>query len=314
MTFLIRTFNIFCFLIFTISNLVCSQSMDRNSSMLIDSHIHLYDTDRVGSSIFLNPEKHQKIYNPHLAQDFLAAASPSGVNYAVVVEASKRREDNFWVMNVVDQSDNMLAFIGNLDPRDEHYVEDLETLSQSKKFRGIRIRPTKAFDFSNEQVIEQFNELDKRNLVLELRENHGPIEAIKKIASTFPTMNIIIDHMAGGRIQGNTIVPEGWKEKLIELATLPNVYVKISALYSLSGTSIAPTDYKYYQAFIDQVIDTIGPDRVLFGSNWTLSEMHGSYSNLIQVCNHYLKQKEQISPEKFYTENCIKAYGLEIVE
>jgi L-fuconolactonase len=308
----VRLLTISCILIFVVSDPLYSQQIERDRPIRIDSHIHIYDTDREGSSVFLNPEKHQKIYFPHLAPDFLAVASPAGVNYAVVVEASKRREDNFWVMQKVDESDNLIAFIANLDPHDPNFVSDLDELSKSKKFRGIRIRPKTKIDISSQDFIEKMGELAKRNLVLELRENYKPIEAIEKIAFAYPNMNIIMNHMAGGRIENGEIVPESWNTRLKRLTALPNVYVKISMLYTLSGESPAPTDPKFFRAFIDRVIDAIGPTRVLFGSNWTLSEMHGSYANLIRICDQYLEEKDKISPEQFYKENGIEAYGLEI--
>lgn len=299
-------------MIFTFSHHVYSQQVKEDMPFRIDTHIHLYDTNREGSSVFLNPEKQQKIYFPHLVPEFLEVASPVGVNYAVVVEASKRREDNFWLMQKVNESENLLAFIANLDPRDTTFVSDLDELSKSKKFRGIRIRPKTEIDISSQDFINKMGELAKRNLVLELRENYGPIEAIEKIALTYPNMNIVMNHMAGGRIQNSEIVPESWDARLKRLSALPNVYVKISMLYTLSGESPAPTDPEFYKTFIDRVVDVFGPTRVLFGSNWTISEMHGSYANLIRICDQYLEGKEEISPEQFYTENAIKAYGLKI--
>lgn len=276
MTFLKRTFAISLILLFAIFYDLFSQQIKDEETFRIDTHIHLYDTNRAGSSVFLDSVKHEKIYYPHLDKEFLEVASPNGVNYAVVVEASKRREDNFWAMEIVNQSENMLAFIGNLDPRDANYKEDLESLSKNRKFRGIRIRPEKEIDISDGKVVELLGELAKRNLVLELRENTGPIEAIERISRKYPKMNIIVDHMAGGKIRNDRIVPEDWTERLIKLAALSNVYVKISMLYALSGKSPAPTYYKFYKPFIDRVVDILGPNRVFFGSNWTLSEMGGS--------------------------------------
>jgi predicted TIM-barrel fold metal-dependent hydrolase len=297
-------------LFITISYNLFSQGLNKNDAFRIDAHIHLYDTNREGSCIFLDPLKHKKIYYPHLVPEFLEVAAPAGVNHAVVVEASKRREDNYWVMDIVNKSDNMLAFIGNLDPRDPHYIDDLIKLSENKKFRGIRIRPKKAIDFSDKKVIQLLGELAKRDLVLELGEHAGPLGAIEKISRKYPEMNIIIDHMAGGRIQNNQIVPKSWNKRLKQLAALPNIYVKISMLYELSGQTPAPTDYKFYKTFMDQVIDTFGPNRVLYGSNWTLSEMCGSYANLIKFSDAYINEKEIITTQQFYTSNVIKAYGL----
>lgn len=289
-----------------------SQEAKKEMPFRIDSHIHIYDTNREGSSVFLNPGKHQKIYHTHLVPEFLEVASPSGVEYAIVVEASKRREDNFWVMQKVDDSDNLLAFIANLDPRDTTFVPDLNELSKSEKFRGIRIRPKTEIDISSPDFVDKMGELAKRNLVLELRENYGPIEAIEQISRTYPNMNIIINHMAGGRIRNGMVVPDSWNARLKRLAALPNVFVKISMLYALSGESTAPIDPDFYKPFIDRVVDVLGSNRVFFGSNWTILEMYGSYENLINICDQYVEKKEVITPEQFYTKNVIKAYGLKI--
>ncbi len=125
----------------------------------IDTHIHLYDTRREGSSTFLDPVIHKKIYFPHFAEQFIDTAGTGGVEFAVVVEASQRREDNYWLLAHVDTSDALVAFIGNLDPRDPMYAKDLDSLSQHKKFRGIRIRPATPIDLSDPEIMESFAEL-----------------------------------------------------------------------------------------------------------------------------------------------------------
>lgn len=295
------------------SSILQAQSKSEKKFFRIDSHIHLYDTNREGSCTFLDPVKHEKIYYPHLAPEFLTAAGPAGVNYAIVVEASYRREDNEWAMSVVNESDNMLAFIANLDPRDENYLTDLKNLSKNEKFRGIRIRPKNKIDLSEKLIVEKLGELSIRGLTLELGPQES-IEAVEKIAGRYPEMNIVIDHMAGGKIQNNEIVPDNWNTRLERLAALPNVYCKVSALFDLSGQSPASLDANYYRKFIDRVVHAFGPDRILFGSNWTLSEMYGTYGNLVRMYDQYLEKKKGISASKFYAENAIKAYGLKIKE
>lgn len=279
----------------------------------IDSHIHLYDTNREGSCTFLDPVKHENIYFPHLVSEFLTVAIPAGVNYAIVIEASNRRVDNFWAMSVVNASDNMLAFMANLDPRDPNYISDLDVLSKNEKFRGIRIRPQTKIDLSEKLIIEKLGELALRGLTLELGPQES-IEAVEKIAMMYPKMNIVIDHMAGGKIQNNEIVPDNWNTRLERLAALPNVYCKVSALFDLSGQSPAPVDVNYYRPLIDRVVDAFGPDRILFGSNWTLSEMYGTYGSLIGIYDEYLEKRKEISVRKFYAENAVRAYKIKLNE
>ncbi len=276
----------------------------------IDTHIHLYDTDREGSSTFLDPVKHEKIYFPHYAQTFVDTAGPVGIDYAVVVEASARREDNFWLMQHVDTSEALVAFIANLDPRDPTYVSDLDSLSSFEKFRGIRIRPITPINISDNNIIASFAHLARKNLVLELGGGGVDPKTITTIARRFPDMNIIMNHMAGGRMAGDQIKPSDWLARLTEFASEPNVYCKISMLYGLSGENPAPIDAAYYKSFIDSVVDAFGADRVIFGSNWTLSDMLGTYGDMIAMYDAYLDTREDLSPEQLFFRNINRAYGL----
>jgi L-fuconolactonase len=280
----------------------------------IDTHIHLYDTRREGSSTFLDPVKHEKIYFPHFASTFLDTAGPAGVNYAVVVEASQRREDNYWLMQHVDTSNALLAFIANLDPRDPFYVADLDSLCTYEKFRGIRIRPTTPINIADASIMASFAHLARKNLVLELGGNGVDPKTITAIARRFPNMNIIMNHLAGIRMQGDQVAPGDYVARLTEFAREPNVYCKISALYTLIGQSPAPANPDVYKPIIDPVIDAFGPDRVLFGSNWTLSDMHGSYRDMIVMLDQYLDGRGDVTPQMFYYENINRAYGINRLE
>ncbi len=289
----------------------CQNPEDKKDSAIqrIDTHIHLYDTRREGSSTFLDPEKHEKIYFPHFAEQFIDTAGPAGVNYAVVVEASKRREDNFWLMRHVDTSECLLAFIANLDPRDPFFINDLDSLSKSPKFRGIRIRPSSPINIGEPQIIEKLGELASRNLVLELGGNgHDPL-VVTAIAGKYPGMNIIMNHLAGGRFTNGQIKPDDWKNWLSVFASEPNVYCKVSALYTLSGKNPAPVNSSYYDSLIDPVVEAFGPYRVIFGSNWTLSDMLGSYEDMVIMVDDYCERKG-LSKQKLYFENICEAYSL----
>lgn len=273
----------------------------------IDTHIHLYDTRREGSCIFLDSVTRKKIYFPHFTEDFVKVAHPAGIKYAVVIEASYRREDNFWLANLTDTSNTIKAFIANLDPRDPYFKDDLDSLRHYKKFRGIRIRTKTAIDLSAPDIINAFGKLEKLNLVLEFN-SYDP--GIVKIAREYPKMTIIMDHLAGGHIEKGTVLPIKWKEQLADMAAEPNIYCKISALYTQSGQNPAPTDPAYYKPLIDPIIDNFGPQRVMFGSNWTLSELRGSYPDMIKLLDAYLEGRADLKPAQFYSYNAMKAYKI----
>ncbi len=169
---------------------------------------------------------------------------PAGVGFAVVVEASHRREDNYWLLAQVDTSDALVAFIGNLDPRDPCMQVIWILFHKHEKFRGIRIRPATPIDLSDPEIIESFAELSRRNLVLELGGNGVDPEVVATIARRYPHMIIIMNHLAGGTLVGKQIQPPDWKARLAIFASEPNVYCKVSALYEASGKNPAPVKFR----------------------------------------------------------------------
>jgi len=214
----------------------------------------------------------------------------------------------------VDTSNALVAFIANLDPRDPFYIVDLDSLCTFEKFRGIRIRPATPINIAEPDIMASFSHLADKNLVLELGGNGVDPKTISAIARRFPNMNIIMNHLAGIRMQGDQVAPGDYVARLTEFAREPNVYCKISALYTQISQDPAPTNPDVYKPLIDPVIDAFGPERVIFGSNWTLSDMRGSYGDMIAMLDQYLDGREDLTPEMFYYENINRAYSINRLE
>lgn len=314
------------FSLLTVALLACGQSGEKTSEKKspellsvdnlerIDTHIHLYDTRRE-PVVFPSP-KHKQIYFPHMEPEFKRTANPAGVQFAVVVEASPLRKDNFWLMAHIDTSASLLGFIANLDPRDPMFAHDVDSLAGYDKFSGVRIRPEKSIDISDPEIYNRFIELEKRKLVLELEFNHIDVEweTVIDLARKFPKMNIVIDHVAAVKFTDGKVQMEDFEEELKLLASAPNVYCKISALFGKSGITPAPTDEAFYRPLIDPVVDAFGTERVMFGSNWTLSALRGTYTDMIEMYDAYLKYRTDLPPQNLYFNNAVKAYGLSIPE
>ncbi len=289
--------------------LLCIFTSAFSQEKILDTHLHLYDTNREGSYDFLDDHTSsgsEVLRFPHLAKTFLDSAGPAGVQYGYVVEASPRREDNFWLSLITDSSDCLLGFSANLDPRADTYRQDLDSLIQNPKFRGIRPR-VGGLNLDDPAIQKQFVELARRNLALELWGNGAHIATIARM---YPNMNIIVNHFAGGAARDGGVSPSDYSSKLNILAAEPNVYIKISALYTLSGQNPAPTDMAYYKGLIDAAVDAFGPDRVLYGSNWSLSGLRGPYQGMVSLLKAYCDQREDLSQDQLFYTNAMKAYGL----
>src|SRR3954451_25281537 len=82
---------------------------------VVDAHIHLFDPTRTGGVPW--PEKTDAVlYKPALPPRYAQLAAPHGVVGAIAVECSLWSVDNFWLQDVLEKSELMLGFIGDLEP------------------------------------------------------------------------------------------------------------------------------------------------------------------------------------------------------
>jgi hypothetical protein len=66
----------------------------------------------------------------------------------------------------------------------------------------------------------------------------------------------------------------------------------------------------YYKPLIDAAVDAFGPDRVMYGSNWSLSGLRGPYAGMVELLKAFCDQRTDLSREQLLYENAMKAYGL----
>ncbi|NJX14317.1 amidohydrolase family protein [Tamlana crocina] len=66
---------------------------------------------------------------------------------------------------------------------------------------------------------------------------------------------------------------------------------------------IAPRTLKYYKPLLDAAVDAFGSDRVIFGSNWPLSGLRGTYNNAVQILEDYCKTLNDLSEEQLFFKN-----------
>ncbi len=240
----------------------------------IDTHIHLYEPDGLD---WLRPAN-TRLYRPVFVEDFIAATTGTPIRQAIVVEADTRPATNDWLLDHVRDRTEILAVIGNLDLTAETTASDLERLSADPKFCGIRFRGHGSFDPANPTTHANLAALAKANLTLELQADSENFAAIATAAKTFPDLRIVIDHLAGARLDPEGHVQPWWPAAIKSLSANPNVFCKLSAFDSAFRENYAPDRLELIFA---PLIKAFGPDRLLFGSNWPVNPDYPSAVSLL---------------------------------
>lgn len=278
--------------------------------MIIDTHTHFYDPTRPEGVPWPNPND-DLLYRTVMPNDYKKLAVPEGVTGTVVVEASKWVEDNQWILDLAANEPFIVGFVGNLNPNDADFEDNLNRFSANPLFRGIRLGGGHLQSLGDADFLKNIEQLAKKELTLDLLINPDALRNVPALVEHTPTMRVVINHIAGVRVDGNP--PDAaWVSAIQEVARYPNVYCKVSGLVEHTGQTPAPEDVTYYTPTIDVLWKAFGEDRLIYGSNWPVSERFAQYKVVQKIVNDYFSPKDDEVKAKFFWQNAKTAYQLNV--
>jgi predicted TIM-barrel fold metal-dependent hydrolase len=70
----------------------------------------------------------------------------------------------------------------------------------------------------------------------------------------------------------------------------------------------APQEIAFYSPVLDLVVDCFGEDRLIFGSDWPVTEMTGDYASVLKLTRAYFDAKGREVSEKLFHKNAAAFY------
>jgi predicted TIM-barrel fold metal-dependent hydrolase len=177
------------------------------------------------------------------------------------------RWDNRYLADILKKYPYKFCGVARVNPEDPAAPDHLSHLTEEQGFQGVRISPAadSAGDWIDGALMpplwKRCQDLRVPMTVL------APVTwmpAVARLAERFPDLTIVIDHVADTPLHQPAEL-----EKLRALRRFPEVYVKISHSWSLSAQSYPYLDS---QEQIKTLYDTLGPKRLLAGTDWHLVE------------------------------------------
>ncbi len=132
---------------------------------------------------------------------------------------------------------------------------------------------------------------------------------VSEIARRVPKLKIILNHCGNLKLDGQPLDPE-WVNKMRAVAKLPNVYCKVSALFGRVKEQPAPREIAFYKPILDLVFECFGEDRIIFGSDWPVSEKSGDYASVLTLTRAYFDAKGRAVSDKLFHSNAVRFYGI----
>lgn len=300
--------------VFAGTTMICSTTRadEPPSNAIIDCHTHFYDPSRPQGVPW--PGKDDPVlYRRVMPETYMEFAKKLGVTGTVVVEASPWLEDNAWVLGLCKAEPLLVGMVGNLTSSGVEFPAHLARFAADKRFRGIRINGnTLQKGLTDEKYLSDIKRLAENDLELDINSGPEMLSNTAKLAETIPALRIVINHCANVRIDGKA-PPRDWIRDMQLCAKHKNVFVKVSGLVEGTGKSdgTAPADVGFYEPVLETLWSAFGEDRLIYGSNWPVSERFAPYERVQSIVAQYFKHKGQSAADKYFSLNAKKVYKWE---
>ena len=216
--------------------------------------------------------------------------------------------------------DRYLALVGNLPIGTDEFPGLLERFSRDSRFVGIRMRDRPGGDgFFTDPVWRDLGSLAKKGLTLDVLINNFSIDEVTEVAKRLPDLKIMINHLGGLSITNDPLDPM-WKEAMEKASQYENVYCKVSGIFQRAGVKPVPKERSFYTPVFKIVFDAFGEDRIVYGSNWPVTDRGGSYAEQLSIIRGYFNTpvmrlkdspRGELIARKLFRENAVKFYGLD---
>ena len=272
----------------------------------IDAHQHFwrYQPDRDG---WITDEM-QVLRRDFLPADLEGVLAASAFNGCIAVQADQSEHETRFLLDLARQHPFIKGVVGWVDLRSPHVEDTLERLADDPLLRGVRhVAQAEADEFlSQDAVIRGVRALARVGLTYDILVYAHQLPATLALTARLPDQPFVVDHLAKPRIRDR--VTEPWATQMKELARRPNVCCKVSGLVTQADwRGWQPEDLRPY---LDVVFDAFGPDRVMFGSDWPVCLLAGSYERVVHVLEAYAAGFGPDECAALFGGNAVRFYGV----
>lgn len=282
--------------------------------MKVDSHHHLWDRTVVPQP-WITDEL--RAIDRDFDVDDLRSAAANHVVRTVVVQTVCESEETELLLSVADETPLIGAVVGWVDLTAANVGEELDRLQSlpaGRWLRGIRHQVQHEPDpnwLARSDVRQGLEEVASRGLAYELLTLPHQLPSSIEVARQLPELNFVLDHLSKPPIGAGT--PEQmdeWERNIRSLATCANVSAKISGL-------VTEADWHNWsvgdlQPVVDVALDSFGPSRLLFGSDWPVCLLAVSYDQVVTLTGELLERLSESEARRVYSDNATDLYRISL--
>ncbi|MFC4171969.1 amidohydrolase family protein [Microvirga sp. GCM10011540] len=254
--------------------------------MIVDSHQHFWSLDAPWFD-WPTPDL-AAIYRDYAPADLAPEIEAAGVSGTVLVQAAPHLAETHYLLDIAQRTPFVGAVVGWVDLERSDQVDELNRLAEHPKFRGIRpmLQAIPDTEWMLRPDLEPcLTAAEELGLTFDALVKPPHLEALAAFADRYPNLPIVVDHGAKPEIARGADGFRDWAPQIAALARRPQVFCKLSGLLTEAGDRTADDDLR---PFAEHLIETFGPERLMWGSDWPVLDLAAPYAQWFATVQRFV--------------------------
>lgn len=248
---------------------------------VLDAHAHVWGWQLAGYSWM--SEEMSVLRRVVTADDLARELAANDVSAAILVQTCHDLRETREYLVMAAELDEIVGVVGWVDLTDPHVegaISELRAGFGGENLIGVRHLVHDEEDpewLDRDDVRRGVRALGEAGLVLDVLVRTRELPSAVRLVSELPDQTYVIDHLAKPAIARREKEP--WSSMLGEVAHNPRVSCKVSGM-------VTEADWERWtiddlRPYFDRVLETFGPDRMLYGTDWPVCTVAASYADVL---------------------------------
>lgn len=281
---------------------------------IVDSHMHMWRWADLRTR-WVPPDP--------LARDFLpsryvASAIRAGVVSSILVEAGASLRELHALRSRADADGHVVGTVASLDLSAQDVRVQIERLATSPGVSAARMNAESHPDrgvLHLASVKDALGAVADAGLAFEFLVIGEQLPHVRALLDGCPGLSATIEHLGKPRL-GDASAVRAWRHDMAGLAAGSAATCKLSFGFRADSLDAIAASHQGWpleqlEPVVEWLLETFGPTRLMWGSDWPLSSLLGSYDDCVAAWQTLLRSLSANDLQLIFAQNASVFYGLE---
>ncbi|MEQ8813444.1 MAG: amidohydrolase family protein [Thalassobaculum sp.] len=276
-------------------------------SAIIDAHQHFWRPARADYG-WLTPDL-APLYRDFLPGDLAPLMAANGVAGTVLVQAAPTEAETGFLLDLAEANGFVRGVVGWTDLAAPDAPERIAALAAHPKLVGLRPMVQDIADddwLLREDLAPALRAMVGHDLAFDALVLPRHLPRLARLRDRHPELRIVVDHGAKPAIRDRAFEP--WARDIAAIAADGRSVCKLSGLATEAGPEWTADGLR---PWVDHLLSCFGPDRLVFGSDWPVLTLVGSYDDWVSAVRCYLAGLSAAERAAVLGGNAMRVYRLD---